>query len=673
MLVFDELKKNDPQLRLVAVGLAAGLFILLAGLWWVQIANAGQYRSDLQTQSYRTVRVPAMRGRILDCEGRVLAENTARYNLSLYLGDLTPEFKAEYEILHPTKPAAKVSSGWKFWERSSGPKAAPLTKDEINMLTWESRDQVAYGIFNRMSQTLGRPLTFDVRNFQRAYNSSLYEPYPILQNLSPAEMARFEETYTPNNGVDLDVQSMRIYPYGKIASLVLGYVQEDDSSIEGEDSFFNYRLPDYRGVVGIEGGFDSELHGRAGEESVLVNNQGFRQTENTGTEPEPGQNVVLTLDLDIEKAAEQSIAQHQGANACAAAVVMDVRTGDIVAMVSSPTIDPNYFTGNLPPDEIQKTAAMLEDPKLRPQINRATYENYAPGSIFKPVVGLAALDNGLNPHEIYQVQANPEDPAHGCIYIGPRKIKDTVAPGDYDFNRAMAFSSNSYFIHCGTAPGVFEKVVALAERFHFGEKTGLPTKQETRGIFPSLEQINQPGWHIGDSANICFGQGQMAVTPIQIAVAYSAIANGGTILWPRLVARVEPQDTSTGEEPTAFPAGVVRDEIGVRPRSLRIVHDAMLDETENGTGKPADVPGLQICGKTGTAQVENEHGEIVSHNYWFASFAPYENPKYAVVVMVQSQSGGSGGSTCAPIAHDIYTELVKKGNLTASPTVASAN
>jgi len=350
---------------------------------------------------------------------------------------------------------------------------------------------------------------------------------------------------------------------------------------------------------------------------------------------------------------------------------MNVWTGDILAMASSPAVDPNYFSGNLPPDEMQKTSALLDDPKLRPQINRATYENYAPGSIFKPVVGIAALENGLDPNEIYHVQANPEDPDHGCIYIGARKIKDTVPPGDYDFNRAIALSSNSYFIYNGLRAGI-EKIIRLGDRFHFGEKTELPTRQETRGIFPTLEQVSKPDWHVGDSANICFGQGEMAVTPIQIAVAYSAIANGGKVLWPRLVARVVSQDPSSGEAPTVYPSGVERDELDVHPRSLRIVRDAMLGETEQGTGKAAVVPGIHICGKTGTAQVQNEHGELIAHNYWFASFAPYEDPKYAVIVMVQTESGGSGGSVCAPIAHDIYAEIVKKDGGTA-PAVAMRN
>jgi cell division protein FtsI/penicillin-binding protein 2 len=155
----------------------------------------------------------------------------------------------------------------------------------------------------------------------------------------------------------------------------------------------------------------------------------------------------------------------------------------------------------------------------------------------------------------------------------------------------------------------------------------------------------------------------------------SAIANGGKVLWPRLVERIEPQDPASGEITTNFPSGLLRDELGVRPRSLQILREAMLADVQSseGTGTAAAVDGLQICGKTGTAQVQDEHNRTIGHNYWFASFAPYENPKYAVVVMVESQSGGSGGTTCAPIAHDIYEEILKKQNAPAPQALAEAN
>jgi penicillin-binding protein 2 len=664
VLIFDELKKNDPQLRFVAAGLAAGFFILLIGLWWVQIVSGGEYKSHLETQSYRTIRIPAMRGKILDCQGRVLAENSPRYNLDLYFDDLSGDFQAEYWKLRPPSAVKSTVPIWEFWKRSSSvKKAAPLTRAQISWLQWQARYDVAGNVVDKMSQTIGRPLTFDYKSFWRAYESSLYVPYPIAQGLDPQEVARFEENYSGALGVDLDVQTTRVYPLGKTAADVIGYVTKDDSSVEDEDAFFNYRMPDYKGVIGVEGAFDKPLHGHAGEEFVMVNNYGYRQTQNIGSEPEPGHNVVLTIDLDLQQVAEQSILKHHGVDAMASVVVMNARTGDVLVMDSAPAIDPNYFTHNLPPDQMQEEATLMVDTNSTPQINRATYAAFLPGSIFKPIVGLAALEHGLNPNAIYEVQPDPADPAHGCIFVGRRKIRDTAPPGEYDFKRAIERSSNAYFIHTGLNLGI-QNVILMGEKFHLGERTGIfPRGQESHGIFPSLQQINNPDWRDGDSANIDFGQGQLAVTPMQVAVAYSALANGGTVLWPRLVARIEPQDPNSGETPAIYPSGVVRDRLNVSERNIRIVHEAMLGETEDveGTGHNADVPGLSICGKTGTAQIKNEKGELLGYNWWFASFAPFENPKYVVIVTVQKfHASGSGGIDCAPIAHDVYAELVKK-------------
>jgi len=382
---------------------------------------------------------------------------------------------------------------------------------------------------------------------------------------------------------------------------------------------------------------------------------GYRQAQDVESKPQAGRNVVLTLDLDLQLAAEKSLADHRSPSANAAVVVMDVRNGDVLAMASSPTFDPNDFAQGI---SSQKYMQLQE---LTAEKNRATQENYAPGSIFKVFIGLAALEAGLNPEKIYTVDPDPESPGHGQIYVGRLKKRDLAAPGPYNFKRAIEKSSNSYFIQVGLEVAGADRIVALAEKFHFGQANNLPTRQESRGILPTLDQIHH-GWHDGDTANICIGQGDVAVTPLQIAIAYSAIANGGTVFWPRLVSRVEPPDPMSPEPAVNFPAGRVRDRVGVSARNLQILHDAMLAETEEGTGKEARVPGLQICGKTGTAQVQDSANRLTGYNYWFASFAPYESPHYAVVVMMQIPGplAGFGGSLCAPVAHDIYETILNK-------------
>jgi penicillin-binding protein 2 len=659
MLIFDELKKNDPQLRLVAAVLAGGLCLLLAGLWWVQIVSAREYENHLETQSYRTVRIPAVRGKILDRNGQVLAENGPQYNLSLYLDDLRKPFDTAYglSLAHARAVQQQLMAAQ---EKKLGRtltkaerKAFALTPEEREQLREQARFRVANDVVQQVGQRLGQPLQLDATVFDRHYEARRALPYPLLTNLDTVQIARFEEQFSGTLAVDLDMQPVRIYPFGETAGHLLGYLQRNDDSQEGEDPVFNFRLPDYHGIVGVEGGCDAALRGRAGAEAVLVNNLGYRQSVNVLSPSEPGHNVVLTLDMDIEQAAVQSLERQQGADVRAAVVVMDVRTGDVLAMVSSPAINPDYAAND---------PKYLADPQLHPQINRATQENYAPGSIFKPIIGLAALEAGLDPDAMVD---NP-----GYVYVGRRHIKDLAPPGQYNLRRAIIFSSNTYFITIGLRAGI-ENLVRMAGKFHFGESTRLPTRQETAGIFPSLTEVNRSGWRDGDSANICIGQGQMAVTPIQMAVAYAAIANGGTVLWPRLVERVEPQDPTSSEAPTVFPSGVVRDELGVHPRNLKILRDAMLAETQEGTGQAAQVAGLQICGKTGTAQVMNSQNQEVDRTTWFASFAPYGNPRYAVVVMMEGRT--FWGATCASIAHDIYEEILRRENADSTKTLAEAN
>jgi penicillin-binding protein 2 len=672
MLILDELKKSDPQLRLVAGVLAAGLFILLAGLWWVQVVSAREYQGHLDTQSYRTVRLPAMRGKILDREGRVLAENRPRYNLSLYLDDLRKQFKVASDAEYASATNARA----RFIAAKEKQLGRPLTKaerkqfkftpDQMEHIGAQGRYRVASAVVSQIGLKLGQPLSLDPAKFEHDFKTRLVMPYTVIPDASPEQIARFEEQDFGVPGAEVDLQPVRSYPLGTTAGHLLGYLTHDDDSHEGEDSVYYYRLPDYRGVTGIEWGFDSWLRGRAGGESVLVNNFGYRQSENILEAPEPGHNVVLTIDLDLQRAAEESLAAHQGADARGAVVVMDVRTGDVLAMVSSPEINPDYSAND---------PKFLSDPKLTPEINRTTQGSFAPGSIFKPIVGLAALERGLNTNEIIYNPPNPADPQHGYYkFSASFHKKDTAPPGDYNFTRAIERSCNTYFITIGLRTGI-QNIVRLAEKFHFGEGMDLKTRQVARGHFPSLAQVSSRDWRDGNTADVCIGQ-EFDVTPMQIAVAYSAIANGGSVLTPRLVERIEPQDPASGGTVTNLPASLVRDHIGVSARSLRILHEAMLSETEDqveGTGKAAAVPGIRICGKTGTAQVKDDHGQLTGYNYWFASFAPFENPKYAVVVMVQAEGGGSGGITCAPIAHDIYAEIVKKENASAAKNLATTD
>jgi penicillin-binding protein 2 len=296
---------------------------------------------------------------------------------------------------------------------------------------------------------------------------------------------------------------------------------------------------------------------------------------------------------------------------------------------------------------------------MRPQINRATQDNYAPGSIFKTVIGLAALEAGVDPKAEVNVPPYPGQPRYGVAYVGKRKIRDSAGPGAYDFERALSLSSNGYFVSNGLYAGI-DRILELGRQLHLGERTGLKTRQETSGIWPDDERLAR-GWSAGDTANICIGQGKMAVTPLQMAVMTSAIANGGTVLWPRLVKSIMPPEATEPSDAVVTPTARVRDRLSVNPRNLQVVRDAMRADVADpkGTGRAADISSVNICGKTGTAQITDLSNRVVGHTTWFISFAPHENPRVAAVIMVEG--GHSGGDTCAPLARDIYRVIWPEG------------
>jgi len=646
MLIFDQLRKNDRQLQVLSICVLSGLGLLLLGLWYVQVLSAKRFKNTQISQSFRAVRIPAIRGKILDANGTVLAENRPSYNVNLYLDELRPLFQTRYGD-------AKSQVLGELKKSGANPK---LSREQILELGRRTRYQVVSNLFLLVTSALQSPQILDEKQFRQHYDQRLFLPMPVMTGLTPQQTALFVEQAGSFPGFDLDVQPVRVYPHHAVATHLLGHLQRDDS-VDDEDVFFNYRMPDYRGVVGIEGVHDEPLRGRTGVKSVLVNSLGYRQAENIWAPAEAGRNVFLTIDLAIQTAAEQALRNapvpYSGPPR-GAVVVMDPRNGDLIAMASNPTYDPNDLVQHLSPEK----AEYLNDPTLRPQINRAMQENYAPGSIFKIVVGLAGLEAGtLDPEEIYQSQG---------LYVvgrGERPIHDPAGPGNFNFRRALLKSSNSYFIHEGLKLGV-DRIVEMGQRFHLGERSGILPHQEAPGILPTREwrkENHGGGWFDGHTANISFGQGELALTPLQVAVVISAIANGGTVFWPRLVSRTEPQDPFAEDPPVTFPSGRTRGLLNVSKRSLDILREAMAADVEDaeGTGKKALVQGLRICAKTGTAQRMTGR-KVIGHTIWFASFAPYEAPRYVVIVMLETEQGGSGGDNCAPVAHQIYLALQRR-------------
>ena len=626
MLIIDELRKSDRPLRILAVGVLAGLGVLLAGLWYVQVISVKSYRTSQERQSFRTLRVPAIRGRILDANGFPLADNRPNYSLSLYLEELRPHFQSAYSTLTHGRR---------------------LNRAQRDLVGSQVRYLIVSNLFTQVGARLQQPVALTEQDFLQHFQQRLFLPIPVVTDLTSQQVARYVEQSAGLPGLDLDVQPGRYYPGQSLAAHLLGYVRRTDEQTEEEALLRILPTPVFRGATGVEAAFEEQLRGRSGVKSVLVNSLGFRQSENVWSAAESGQDICLTIDLSIQKAAEDALltAKVSGSGpARGAIVVLDARNGDVLALASSPSYDLNPWAGSISAEEYTR----LKDPKLLPMLNRAAGGAYQPASVFKIIVGLAGLEAGtLNPKEFFHSPGYKEMP-------GRRPFNDTAPPGDYDFRRALILSCNTYFIEEGLKVGA-DKIMELAERCHFGEPTRIPG-QDAAGTLPTREwwKNNRGGtWREGDIANLSIGQGEVLVTPLQVAVLISAVANGGKVYWPRLVARIEPSGPSGLSVPIRFPTRL-RDELRVSGRSLDLVRAAMRDDVADGegTGRAAAVAGMEVCGKTGTATSPHRRST------WFASFAPYGSPRYVVVVMVED--GVSGGATCAPLAQQVYLALQKR-------------
>lgn len=641
MLVLDQVKRSDPRLRWIASGVLLGLLILLSGLWYVQIVSRNKYQDSLRIQSFRNVRLPASRGKIFDRNGATLVENHPRFVVNLYLEDVRDKFT--YEYTNRVKPTFVA----KYNRRPKGAEIAQLTEIAryiaVSNIVWKVSSAV-----------LPQPLILNPTAFKRHYQHDRAMPLTILSDLTPEQRALFTEKIVDEPALDLEVEPVRFYPHGALAAHTLGFVQRprDDEEIEDEDEYlFRYRLPDYVGRTGIENGFDLDLRGKPGGKAILVNNLGYRQRDEIWLPPVPGKSVTLTLDLTLQKAVEKALVANDPETR-GAALVLDVNSGDILAMASAPAFDLNMFVRGS--DYSHEDWTRLNDETLTPQFNRALQGTYHPGSIFKIIVAMAAFEAGvITPHETVH---NP-----GYYKVGRKMFRDDNAPtgGDYAFIEAFQYSANTYFMEAGLRAGV-DRLLDMGNRFGLGERTGVvPTRFEYAGYFPDVgARVKKDGgrWMDGDTANLCIGQGEITVTPLQMALMTAAVANGGKLLKPRLVVGLEDQET--GDSIETFPPAQVENSVNVSPGTIDLVRRAMFADVEEkkGTGHAAYIAGMGICGKTGTAQVRKAGGRM-DRITWFVSFAPFDSPKYAVVVM--TESGISGGGTCAPKAKEIYKAIQK--------------
>ncbi|MED5261679.1 MAG: penicillin-binding protein 2, partial [Myxococcota bacterium] len=602
-----------PVVESRIIGLAAALIfffaLLLLRLFYLQIVEGADLLDRSMRNSIRTERVEASRGEIVDREGRILAT---------------------------TRPAFQVA----------------IVHSELVDV-------------DRTYETLGFLLDRDPRELRERVGEPTgrdrFRPIVIASDLDRGQLARVEAHRHALPGVVIESRPRRLYLAGDHAAHLLGSIGQIRAHQLADFREEGYRPRDIVGQSGLELGFESHLRGRSGGRNRIVDVAGREVEVLDEVEAVPGGRVVLSLDLDIQQVAVdafRSVAAAGEARA-GAVVVLDPRNGDVLAMLSEPAYEPNLFADGIEP---QAWNALREDPG-RPLQNRAIAGRYAPGSTFKSVLAAAALESdGFDPDDdVY---------CPGYFRLGTHVYHcwNRQGHGAVGLVEALLRSCDVYFYRLGLDLGI-DRISGFARELGLGDRTGVALGGENAGLVPDREwkrRERQEDWQKGETVLASIGQGFNLVTPVQLAVAYAALANGGQRVIPRLVERLETWD---GEVVQRVPPEV-DGRASLETRNSEVLTDALVQAVQGrgGTGSRAQVPGIVVAGKTGTTQVVSlgalegiPASEIplrLRDHALFAAFAPADAPEIVVVVVVEH--GSSGGKTAAPIARSILERYFEK-------------
>ena len=491
----------------------------------------------------------------------------------------------------------------------------------------------------------------DLRRFRKLLEESKsFESIPIRTRLSDEEVARFAANRYLFPGVDVKARLFRHYPLGASASHVVGYInrinQKDLDSIEAQEQTANYKGTDHIGKTGLEQKYEFQLHGVAGYEEVEIDAGGRAVRSLSRTAPIPGNDLTLTLDTKLQEMTEKAFGDRRGA-----LVAIEPSTGGILAMVSTPTFDPNLFVDGIRSEDWD----LLNNSPDRPMVNRALNGAYPPGSTFKPFMALAALELGKRTPQ--QAIADP-----GFFVYGGHTFRDDKKGGHglVDMYKSIVESCDTYYYALANDMGI-DNISRFMGSIGLGSKTGVDLEGESEGVLPStawkkkrFKRPEQQKWFGGETISIGIGQGYNAYTPIQLAQAMAALANNGVMYRPHLVKYIT--DSKTGErrmiEPEPFRT------LPWKPEHIETIKKAMVGVNTEGTGKRAFAGAEYVSGgKTGTAQVFSLRGSEYKasrlrkdlHDHaLFIAFAPAEQPKIALAVLVEN--GGFGAQSAAPIA-----------------------
>ncbi|MBS1369622.1 MAG: hypothetical protein HPZ91_06655 [Lentisphaeria bacterium] len=611
---------QTERLRILILGgiIVLVFLVMLVRLAYVQIKSADKSIETISRQSLRRIRIPAKRGKIYTRDLKLLAGSSSDLNLVFYPQEMQQKGSRSKTIDYIFDAAATIS-------RAIG-KPNPLTKLDIT---------------RHMNLQPGLPLT-------------------VFRQLTPRELERAFESSRKFDGIDLEPDESRTYPEGTLAAHLIGYTRVEDPQNASDRRQYSYYVPDRIGVQGIERAFDRlpgasqeetdydpqpgtpetplGLRGMPGYSLVQVDHLGFvRRKLISRIEPHHGNNVVLAIDSRAQKIAESVIAGRR-----AAIVVLDASNGDVVASASSPSYNLSAgFSTIIRKDYYDK---LLSSPG-RPLYNRAFLGNYSPGSILKPLVALAFLNSGVSPEET--VNCDGETVVNGVRI----RCAARAGHGPLNLQGALAKSCNDYMIeHSMTV-----KLGPIADELRtagIGRKTGAELPEIT-GTFPGNENKkrsnpNAVRWNSYDTGLLSIGQGIITLSPLQAAVYTAALANGGKVYRPHVVWKVV--DTNGNALYERKPE--VMSELKAIPGALDVVRRGMYDvvNTPRGSGREAKVDGLDLYGKTGSAQVGSEANRFLTT--WFIAFVTYRGKTYSCCVMVEE--GSSGGASCAPLAAEFF-------------------
>ena len=499
-----------------------------------------------------------------------------------------------------------------------------------------------------------RTISLDTNTVRDHYQNRRMLPLDIATYLTSEEVESVRTKLAGDRNLTLRPVYLRHYPNNALAAHVIGYVGKTGADQPHGPLQPNEMLwADLEGRDGLEKAFNEQLLGRPGTLNMTFDGKGGKTSERIVNPPVPGNNIITTLDINLQRLCEQTLAKEGKRGSI---VVMDPNNGDVLAMASYPAFDLNQWVPSISKADFDK----LNNDSDNPLIPRAFRATYPAGSTFKIIVGAAALQS----HTI-----DKEDEFSGPVAMTIGNVvmhnwKKTDA-GDLNFAQALAQSCDTWFYQVGIKTGP-DKIVDWAKRFGFGAKTGLPLKDEAAGIVPDndyMKRVHKRKFYDGDTANLSIGQGDLEVTPVQVAQAMATLANGGQFHQIRLVQQIQTLDngiTSAYQVRTRRDVGLTGDVVETIKKGMGMVVDSGM-----GTGHQAHVPGVDVCGKTGSAQwgAGNKNKEKSRTAAWFSGFVPQDKPQYAFAVVVEGEAGDNsahGGRLAAPMVGKIFREVYKK-------------